>query len=134
MGIKKSNYKNSFTQVILQALSLIFFTLAALMISSPKKVSLVTHIGVSGEISLITLQFLGTAYFLIGCLLHIVKDMEGKQLQNILISINLMGFLHLFLIFKSNNFIALPYVYFIFQILIQLILIYCLLNKHRDSK
>ena len=134
MRKKKKGNKNSFTQAILQALSLIFFTLAALMIFTPKKVSIVTHLGVSGEISLITLQFLGTAYFLIGCLLHILKDMEGKQLQNVLISLNLMGFLHLFLIFKSNSFIALPYIYFIFQILIQLILIYCLLDRDRDSK
>ena len=130
----KRYLKNSFTQVILQALSLIFFTLSILMIFTPKEVSLVAHIGLSGEISLITLQFLGTAYFLIGCLLYIFKNLQGKQLQNVLISINLMGFLHLFLIFKSNNFIALPYIYFIFQILIQLILIYCLLDRNRDSK
>jgi hypothetical protein len=128
------DFKNSFTQVILKVLSLIFFSLSVLMIFTPNQVSLVTHIGVSGEISLITLQFLGTAYFLIGCLLHILKNLQGKQLRNVLISINLMGFLHLFLIFKSNSFIALPYVYFIFQILVQLILIYCLLDKNRDSK
>ncbi len=128
----KRYLKNSFTQVILQALSLIFFTLSILMVFTPKEVSLVTHIGISGEISLITLQFLGSAYFLIGYLLQIVKYLQGKQLQNILIALNLMGFLHLFLIFKSNNFIALPYVYFICQILVQLLLIYCLLDKNRD--
>ena len=104
------------------------------MIFTPDKVSHVTNKGVSGEISLITVQFQGTAYFLIGSLLYIFKNLKGKQLQNVLISLNIMAFLHLFLIFKKNNFIALPYIYFVFQILIQLILIYCLLDRNRDSK
>ena len=50
MNKPNKDLKNSFTQVILQALSLIFFTLSILMIFSPKEVSLVAHVGLSGEI------------------------------------------------------------------------------------
>lgn len=130
----KININNSFTQVILQVLSFLFFSLSILMIFTPKEVSLVTHVGISGAISLINLQFLGSAYFLLGCLLYIVRGLKGRDLQYVLISLNLIGFLHLFLIFKSNNLISLPYVYFIAQILVQLVLVYCLLDAARDSK
>ena len=117
---------HSFTQVLLQLLSLIFFSLAILLLLYPEEVSLITLVGVSEEMSIVVLQFLGSSYFILACLLNIIKRAETDDLVLAMIALNLFGFIHLFLIFKCNTYISLPYIYFAFQILVQILLCYCL--------
>jgi hypothetical protein len=104
------------------------------MIFIPKKVSFITLIGISGELSIVILQFLGTSYFLIGCFLYIAKNLKGSPLINIMIALNLMGLLHFFLIFKSNTLISLPIIYFVFQMLTQILLIICLIDTVKKNR
>ena len=124
--------KRSFTGVVLQVLSLMFFALSMLMILAPEKVFLFNlPTGRSGRISLIVLQFLGTSYFLLGCILYLINKSKIVSLRSIVIMLNLFGLFNFFLLIKCNSVISLPDIYFVLQILLQILFFCCLIEQFR---
>jgi hypothetical protein len=74
-------------------------------------------------------QFLGAAYLLIGMLMFAINNLKGKQLYFAITTINLIGFINLYLIFIFNELMILPSIYFIFQAIMQMTLLLALYEQ-----
>ena len=121
--------QKSFTAVTLLIISYIylFFGLSNLFFS--KEIALYIILGPDGDITNLLQQFLGASYILISILIYLLKDQKGRNLYVTISSINVMGFIHLYLIFLFNNVITLSNIYFIFIILVQICLFVCLVEQ-----
>jgi len=116
----------SFSEVILFTLSFIFIIIGILLLLFTEWVSLLTLKGAEKEITNIVQQFLGSSFILIGILCYAIKGTKGKPLYSTIAGLLIFSCINLYLLFLFSSLIILPSVYFIFQILIQLILIFAL--------
>ena len=89
--------------------------------------------GVNADYALLLQQFLGSAYLLLAVFTYLLKHSKGKSLYITLGSINIIAFIHLYLIFKCQYLITIPLVYFLFIILIQICL-FIALNEQLKNK
>ena len=126
--------KKSFTQVILLLFSFIFFVIGILLVFFVNKLSFYTLIGSSSDITRVIQQFLGSAYILIGIILYCLKDQNRNTIITILTSLNIIGFIHLYLLLTFQKLIILPAIYFSFQILMQLIIFIALFEQIKTKK
>lgn len=122
---------NSFSKVFLLVFSFIFCSTGILLVFFSKKMALLTLVGVQGEITQVVQQFLGCAYILIGSMFYSLKNSEGKPLLITLTTLNIIELIHIFLLFNFNSFIVLPIIYFAFQIVMQLISIFLLIDHSK---
>jgi hypothetical protein len=123
----------SFSQVILQLFSFVFLVTGILLLIFTEEVSLTALKGVAGRLSIVIQQFLGNAYLLLGAILYLVKNIKGRSLHITLTSIFIMGFINLYLIFQFNDLIVLPAIYFVFQSLLQVLLLVALIDEARKN-
>lgn len=128
-----NNKTNSYNKVLFLIFSFIFLVIGLLLVFFVEKLSLLTLIGLSGDITKVVQQFLGSAYILIGSMFYALKDSCGKPLLITLISLNIIGFIHLYLLFNFDSLIILPVIYFSFQVLMQLISLSLLINQLRGK-
>jgi hypothetical protein len=122
----------TFSQVILQLFSLIFFVAGILLLILTHKIqetALTELKGIASRLSIVLQQFLGNAYLLLGIILYIIKDSRGRTLYITLTSLFIMGLINLYLIFQFNDLIFLPIIYFVFQSLLQLLLFFVLIDE-----
>ena len=124
----------SFTKVILQLYSYIFFGGGILLLFFTKQISLITFVGVPAKITIVIHQFLGSAYILLGVMMYIAKNLKGKPLLITIAALNVMGFVNLYLAFVFNQLIILSIVYFIFSVLMQLVLLFALIEQIKNKK
>jgi len=104
---------------------LLFFT---------KQISLIAFVGVPAKITIVIQQFLGSAYLLLGVMMYIAKNLQGKPLLITIAALNVIGFINLYLIFVFNQLIILSIVYFIFSVLMQLVLLFALIEQIKNKK
>ena len=123
----------SFSQVILHLFSLIFFVIGILLLIFTEMVSLTALNGVAGRLSIVIQQFLGNAYLLLAAILYLVRNFKEKPLHIVLTSLLTMGFINLYLIFQFNDLIFLPSIYFVFQVLLQLLVFFALIDEVRKN-
>jgi len=116
----------SFSEVIFFTLSYIFIIIGIFLVFFTEWVSLLTLNGLGNEITTIIEQFLGSSFILIGILSYSIKGVEGKPLYLALAGLLIFSCINLYLIFIFSSLIVLSSLYFIMQILIQLILIFTL--------
>ena len=64
---------------------------------------------------------------------YLVKNIKGRSLHFTLTSLFIMGFINLYLIFQFNDLIILPAIYFVFQSLLQLLLLVALIDEARRN-
>jgi len=126
--------KKSFSYVIFNVLSVICFITGVLLLIFTKKVALHTIYGVDGSITNVIIKFLGSAYLLLGFLLFLIKSISGKKLVAAIIAFNIFGFINLYLLFLFDELIHLSNIYFTFQALLQICLIFSLVEKVRQRK
>ena len=126
--------KKSFSYVIFNVLSVICFITGVLLLIFTKKVALHTIYGVDGSITNVIIKFLGSAYLLLGFLLFLIKSISGKKLVAAIIAFNISGFINLYLLFLFDELIHLSNIYFTFQALLQICLIFSLVEKVRQRK
>jgi len=126
--------KKSFSYVIFNVLSVICFITGVLLLIFTKKVALHTIYGVDGSITNVIIKFLGSAYLLLGFLLFLIKSISGKKLVAAIIAFNIFGFINLYLLFLFDELIHLSNIYFTFQALLQICLIFSLVEKVRQKK
>ena len=126
--------QKSFTFVLLQVYSIIFLTVGLLLLIFTEKVSLFTMYGAEGKITSVIQQFLGSAFILVGLLTFLIKKLEGKLLYYSILAFNIFGFINLYLLFLFNNAIQLPYIYFSFQILMQVALLFAFIDQMKKTK
>ena len=124
---------SSFSQVILQLFSFVFLVTGILLLIFTEEVSLTALKGVAGRLSIVIQQFLGNAYLLLGAILYLVKNIKGRSLHITLTSLFIMGFINLYLIFQFNDLIVLPAIYFVFQSLLQLLILVALIDEARRN-
>ena len=138
LWFSKSNILNSmqksFTFVILQVYSIIFLTVGFLLLFFTEEVSLFTMYGTDGMITSVIQQFLGSAFVLVGLLTFLLKKLEGKLLYYSILAFNIFGFINLYLLFSFNQVIQLPYVYFSFQVLMQVALLFAFIEQMKQHK
>lgn len=126
--------QKSFTFVLLQLYSIIFLTVGLLLLIFTEKVSLFTMYGADGKITSVIQQFLGSAFILVGLLTFLIKKLEGKLLYYSILAFNIFGFINLYLLFLFNKAIQLPYIYFSFQVLMQVALLFAFIDQMKKTK
>ena len=126
--------QKSFTFVILQIYTIIFLTVGFLLLLFTEEVSLFTMYGADGMITSVIQQFLGSAFVLVGLLTFLLKKLEGKLLYYSILAFNIFGFINLYLLFLFSQIIQLPYVYFSFQVLMQVALLFAFIEQMKKAK
>ena len=126
--------QKSFTFVILQVYTIIFLTVGFLLLIFTKEVSLFTMYGADGMITSVIQQFLGSSFILIGLLTFLIKKLEGTLLYYSILAFNIFGFINLYLLFSFSQVIQLPYIYFSFQVLMQVALLFAFIEQMKKSK
>lgn len=126
--------QRSFTFVIFQLYTIIFFTVGFLLLFFTEEVSLLTINGKDSMITSVITRFLGSAFILIGLLTFLVKKLEGKLLYYSILAFNIFGFINLYLLFLFNKAIQLPYIYFSFQVLMQVALLFAFIDQMKKTK
>ena len=126
--------QKSFTFVLFQVYTIIFLTVGLLLLIFTEKVSLFTMYGADGKITSVIQQFLGSAFILVGLLTFLIKKLEGKLLYYSILAFNIFGFINLYLLFSFNQVIQLPYVYFFFQVLMQIALLFAFIEQMKQHK
>ena len=127
----------SFSKVILLLFSIILFFAGILLLVFTEQIqesSLAQFKGIASRLSIVIQQFLGNAYMLLGTVLYLLRNSKGRDLLLILTALVIMGFINLYLIFQFNDLIFLPVIYFVFQSLLQLILLVALIDEGRRNK
>ena len=66
--------------------------------------------------------------------MYIAKNLKGKPLLITIAALNVMGFVNLYLAFVFNQLIILSIVYFIFSVLMQLVLLFALIEQIKNKK
>ena len=127
--MSKNITSTSFTNVILKLHAYLFLGVGVLLLLFPEESSVFTMVGESAKVVNVIQQFLGSAYILLGLFAYALKDTTGKNLYFIIASLNLIGFINLFLIFVCSELIHLPIIYFILQILLQMVLLFALIEQ-----
>jgi len=125
--------QKSFSFVILQLYTIIFLTVGFLLLFFTEEVSLFTMYGSDGMITSVIQQFLGSALVLVGLLTFLLKKLEGKLLYYSILAFNIFGFINLYLLFSFSQIIQLPYVYFSFQVLMQITLLFAFIEQMKKS-
>ena len=125
--------QKTFTAVTLLVIAYVYLCFGSFHLFFTKKVALFVMEGLDGDIANLLQQFLGTSYMLIGVLIYLLKDQKGKTLYITIGSINIIGFIHLYLIFLFDNLITLPNLYFIFIALVQICLFICLIEQSKTK-
>jgi len=126
--------QRSFTFVILQVYTIIFLIVGFLLLIFTEEVSLFTMYGADGMITSVIQQFLGSAFILVGLLTFLIKKIEGKLLYYSILAFNIFGFINLYLLFSFSQIIQLPYVYFSFQVLMQVALLFAFIEQMKKPK
>ena len=126
--------QKSFTFVILQLYSIIFLIVGFLLLIFTEEVSLFTMYGADGMITSVIQQFLGSAFILVGLLTFFIKKLERKLLYYSILAFNIFGFINLYLLFSFSQIIQLPYVYFSFQVLMQVALLFAFIEQMKKPK
>ena len=126
--------QKSFTFVILQVYTIIFLTVGFLLLLFTEEVSLFTMYGADGMITSVIQQFLGSAFVLVGLLTFLLKKLEEKLLYYSILAFNIFGFINLYLLFLFSQIIQLPYVYFSFQVLMQVALLFAFIDQMKKHK
>jgi len=126
--------QKSFTFVLLQVYSIIFLTVGLLLLFFTEKVSLFTMYGADGKITSVIQQFLGSAFILVGLLTFLIKKLEGKLLYYSILAFTIFGFINLYLLVLFNKVIQLPYIYFSFQVIMQVALLFAFIEQMKIHK
>ena len=124
--------QRSFASVILFSFSIICFIVGILLLIATDKVAIHTMYGLDAEVANIIIKFLGSAYLLISILLFTIKDVKESMLSLIIFGLIIFGFINIYLLKIFSNVIVMSNLFFIFQILLLICLIYSLYDNQKE--
>ena len=124
--------QRSFASVILFSFSIICFIVGILLLLATDKVAIHTMYGLNAEVANIIIKFLGSAYLLISILLFTIKDVKESMLSLIIFGLIIFGFVNIYLLKIFSNVIVMSNLFFIFQILLLICLIYSLYDNQKE--
>ena len=110
----------SITEVLFTSYAFILFTLGFLVVFFTEEFDVLNLKGDTGKISYIFLKFIGSFELLASFLIFSLRKLKGRVIYYSVAGLILAGFINLYLLFSLNEYIILPSIYFIFQIIIQL--------------
>ena len=109
----------SITEVLFTTYAFILFTLGIIVVFFTKEFDILNLKGDTGEIAYIFLKFIGSFELLASFLIFSLRKLKGRVIYYSVAGLILAGFINLYLLFSLNEYIILPSVYFIFQIIVQ---------------
>ena len=124
--------QRSFASVILFSFSIICFIVGIILLIATDKVAIHTMYGLDAEVANIIIKFLGSAYLLISILLFTIKDAKESMLSLIIFGLIIFGFVNIYLLKIFSNVIVMSNLFFIFQILLLICLIYSLYDNQKE--
>ena len=124
--------QRSFASVILFSFSIICFIVGIILLIATDKVAIHTMYGLDAEVANIIIKFLGSAYLLISVLLFTIKDAKESMLSLIIFGLIIFGFINIYLLKIFSNVIVMSNLFFIFQILLLICLIYSLYDNQKE--
>ena len=110
----------SITETLYTTYAFILFTLGIIVVFLTKEFDILNLKGDTGKISYIFLKFIGSFELLASFLIFSLRKLKGRVIYYSVSGLILAGFINLYLLFSINNYIILPSIYFIFQIIVQL--------------
>ena len=119
---KTNNQKKqkSITEILFTAYSFILFTLGLLVVFFTKEFDVISLKGDKGEIAYLFLKFIGSFELLASFLIFSLRKLKGRVIYYSVAGLILAGFINIYLLLSLNDYIILPSIYFIFQIIVQL--------------
>lgn len=118
--VASATNNRSFTEILFVIYAFIFFTIGFLLLFFTETVSLITMIGEQVKATSVVEQFFGSFMLLLSFFLFSVRKLQGQVILNFISSLILCGFINLYLLYSLSENIFLPYIYYIFQIIMQL--------------
>jgi len=128
-SIAKPTKKRSFTEVLFTAYSFILFTLGFLIVFFPKEFDVFILKGGNVEIAYIYAQFIGSFELLASFLIFSLRKLKGRVIYYSVVGLITTGFINLYLLSSLSDYIILPSVYFIFQIIVLVSFIVALIEQ-----
>ena len=110
----------SITETLYTTYAFILFTLGFLVVFFTKEFDVINLKGDAGEISYMFLKFIGSFELLASILIFSLRKLKGRAIYYSVAGLILGGFINIYLLFSLNDYIILPSIYFIFQIIVQL--------------
>ena len=118
--INSKRKQKTITETLYTTYAFILFTLGILVVFFTKEFDVLNLKGDTGHISYIFLKFIGSFELLASILIFSLRKLKGRVIYYSVAGLILAGFINLYLLFSLNEYIILPSVYFIFQIIVQL--------------
>ena len=116
----KGRKQKSITEILFTVYAFVLFILGVLVVFFTKEFDLISLKGDKGEIAYIFLKFIGSFEILASFLIFSIRKLKGRVIYYSAVGLIIAGFINLYLLSMLSEYIILPSVYFIFQIIFQL--------------
>ena len=116
----KGRKQKSITEILFTVYAFVLFILGVLVIFFTKEFDVISLKGDKGEIAYIFLKFIGSFEILASFLIFSIRKLKGRVIYYSAVGLIIAGFINLYLLSMLSEYIILPSVYFIFQIIFQL--------------
>ena len=116
----KGRKQKSITEILFTVYAFVLFILGVLVVFFTKEFDVISLKGDKGEIAYIFLKFIGSFEILASFLIFSLRKLKGRVIYYSAVGLIIAGFINLYLLSSLSEYIILPSVYFIFQIIVQL--------------
>ena len=116
----KGRKQKSITEILFTVYAFVLFILGVLVVFFTKEFDVISLKGDTGEIAYIFLKFIGSFEILASFLIFSIRKLKGRVIYCSAVGLIITGFINLYLLSILSEYIILPSVYFIFQIIVQL--------------
>ena len=116
----KGRKQKSITEILFTVYAFVLFILGVLVVFFTKEFDVISLKGDKGEIAYIFLKFIGSFEILASFLIFSIRKLKGRVIYYSAVGLIIAGFINLYLLYMLSEYIILPSVYFIFQIIFQL--------------
>ena len=116
----KGRKQKSITEILFTVYAFVLFILGVLVVFFTKEFDVISLKGDKGEIAYIFLKFIGSFEILASFLIFSIRKLKGRVIYYSAVGLIIAGFINLYLLSMLSEYIILPSVYLIFQIIFQL--------------
>ena len=116
----KGRKQKSITEILFTVYAFVLFILGVLVVFFTKEFDVISLKGDKGEIAYIFLKFIGSFEILASFLIFSIRKLKGRVIYYSAVGLIIAGFINLYLLSMLSEYIILPSVYFIFQVIFQL--------------
>ena len=125
----KSKKTGTVKETLFRVYALLFLLTGLMLLFFTEDFTLITIKGEYERITNIVQKFLANTYLIIGILIFFIRKIEGRIMTNIIVSLIIIGFVNLYLLFLLNDETIVPLVFFVAQIVMQISLVIALYDQ-----